>query len=248
MFPPGRGRVATKPASTGPATFTNTTGIVRVSRWRAAVTGEECARITSARSPTNSFAKVRIRSTSPAVQRMSIRMLMPSVQPNSASPRTNAESCAFPAGSFSSNATSTPIRRMRSGCCAGATTGHTAALPKPAMNSRRRILALSRSSGAYRADGCKGTRASEPAIAAPHEAACGPTSDLRFLRQPDRSIRLSCRRRSWSASLEFDPQQTSPLFDHFVGADQQRIRHGQAECLGGLHVDDQIKPSSLLDR
>jgi hypothetical protein len=34
---------------------------------------------------------------------------------------------------------STPIRRIRSGCCALATTGHAAALPSPAMNSRRRI-------------------------------------------------------------------------------------------------------------
>src|SRR6516164_6826951 len=35
---------------------------------------------------------------------------------------------------------STPMRRTRSACCcARATTGHTAALPSPAMNSRRRI-------------------------------------------------------------------------------------------------------------
>jgi hypothetical protein len=45
------------------------------------------------------------------------------------------------------------------GCCARAASGHAvAALPKPAINSRRRILDLSpwiRKS--YRSDGCKGT-------------------------------------------------------------------------------------------
>ena len=39
IFPPGRGRPATKPAPTGSETPTNTIGIVRVSRWSAAVTG-----------------------------------------------------------------------------------------------------------------------------------------------------------------------------------------------------------------
>src|SRR5215813_4077793 len=39
IFPPGRGRLATKPSPTGSDTDANTIGIVRVSRWNAAVTG-----------------------------------------------------------------------------------------------------------------------------------------------------------------------------------------------------------------
>jgi hypothetical protein len=41
--------------------------------------------------------------------------------------------------SLSPNPISTPIRRIRSGCCARPTTGHAAAPPSPAMNVRRRI-------------------------------------------------------------------------------------------------------------
>jgi hypothetical protein len=52
---------------------------------------------------------------------------------------------------------STPIRRTRSGCCARATSGHAAALPIPAMNSRRRIRDLLLIGGAYRAASCKET-------------------------------------------------------------------------------------------
>jgi hypothetical protein len=33
------------------------------------------------------------------------------------------------------------------------------------------------------------------------------------------------------------PQQTASLFDHLVGPDEQRLRHGEAERLGGLEVD-----------
>jgi hypothetical protein len=38
------------------------------------------------------------------------------------------------------------------------------------------------------------------------------------------------------------------LFDHLVGAAEQREREGEAECLGGFHVDDQLDLGGLLDR
>lgn len=37
------------------------------------------------------------------------------------------------------------------------------------------------------------------------------------------------------------------LFDHLVGPAKQRERNGDAECLRGLHVDDQVDLGRLLD-
>jgi hypothetical protein len=37
-------------------------------------------------------------------------------------------------------------------------------------------------------------------------------------------------------------------FNHLVGAQQERLRNGQAECLGGREIDDEIEFGGLLDR
>ena len=37
-------------------------------------------------------------------------------------------------------------------------------------------------------------------------------------------------------------------FDHLVGGDEQRRRHGEAEHLGGLAIDDELELGRLHDR
>src|SRR6516162_10303463 len=49
-------------------------------------------------------------------------------------------------------------------------------------------------------------------------------------------------------NLTHAPQQTPLLFDHFVGAKQDRWRHGKAERLGGLEVHDHLKFRRKLHR
>ena len=55
-LPPGRAILAMKPEPIGSETLTNTIGIARLSRCKAAAIGVECARIASGFSATNSFA------------------------------------------------------------------------------------------------------------------------------------------------------------------------------------------------
>jgi hypothetical protein len=44
------------------------------------------------------------------------------------------------------------------------------------------------------------------------------------------------------------PQQTASLFDHLVGAGEQRGRHCEAKCLRRLEIDDQFELGWLLNR
>jgi len=139
-LPPGCARLATNPAPTGSMTFANTIGALRLACCSAATLALAEARMTSGASPTNSAAYVRLRSASPAGQRVSIRTLRPSVQPNCCSPSRNAASRAWSTGSLPAPPISTPIRRIRSVCCARAASGHvTAAPPSSVMKSRRFI-------------------------------------------------------------------------------------------------------------
>jgi len=39
----------------------------------------------------------------------------------------------------------------------------------------------------------------------------------------------------------------TPSFDHLVGEREQRLRHGEAECIDCLLVDGQLKFDRLLD-
>src|SRR5262245_60102211 len=41
---------------------------------------------------------------------------------------------------------------------------------------------------------------------------------------------------------------TSRLFDHFIGAEQDGLGQFEAECLGGLAIEDELKLRHALDR
>jgi len=41
---------------------------------------------------------------------------------------------------------------------------------------------------------------------------------------------------------------TVVLFNHLVSRDDQRRRHGEAKCLGGLEIDGEKNSRGLLDR
>jgi hypothetical protein len=94
------------------------------------------AKITSGESATNSFTNLRMRSASAAVHRVSIRTLRPSIQPSCCNPCEKARKRGIPSRSSSLvPPISTPIRRIRSVCCARAATGHVAAPLMRVMNS-----------------------------------------------------------------------------------------------------------------
>ena len=69
-LPPGRARLSTKPAPTGSATFTNTTGTVRVACNNGPKAEVPEARMTSGASAANSAAYLRMLAASPAPQRI----------------------------------------------------------------------------------------------------------------------------------------------------------------------------------
>src|SRR5262245_7799346 len=136
-LPPGRARLSTKPPPTGSATCTKTIGTARVACSNGAKVEVPGARRTSGRNASNSAANLRALSALAAPQRKSIVTLRPTVQPNCCRPCKKAALRAWACGSSAGRLTSTPIRRIRSGCCARAATGHTAAPLSSVMKSRR---------------------------------------------------------------------------------------------------------------
>ena len=133
--------LVTIPLPTGSPTCTKTIGIVRVSWSTAAVRGVDSVTIRLGCKSTSSFANLRTKSASELDQRRSSRMLRPSVHPKSCSRLRSAAIRACPSASVSGNDPSTPMRRVPSGCCAPAASGHaTAAPPSATSNSRRAMV------------------------------------------------------------------------------------------------------------
>ena len=183
-LPPGRARLSTKPEPTGSGTFANTIGTVRLACSNGPTVVPPVASMTSGVRATNSAAYLRMSSALPAPQRMSIFTLRPSDQPNCCSPCRKAAILALPCGSSAAKPISTPMRRIRSACCARAATDHAAAPPSRAMNSRRlmRVPILqghrSHSNRDFGSALCDVRLGSEADI-------CSPTADVRFTLNSD---------------------------------------------------------------
>jgi hypothetical protein len=119
---------------------------------------------------------------------------------------------------------STPIRGMRPACCARAASGHAAALPRPAMTSRRRILVSPGFMAAYAQD----SRA--------------PCSEIRCVRRGNRGIRAQ-KMRIFGADRLRPVADEAPISDlpRPGRSENGRVLHRELDLqtlLAGVGVDD----------
>ena len=65
-----------------------------------------------------------------------------------------------------------------------------------------------------------------------------------------KTSKLPLARRGSTGTLLISPFSavSSSLFDHLVGAGEERLGHGKVECLSRGQVDDEIELGRLLDR
>ena len=140
-LPPGRARLSTKPAPSGSVTIANTIGTVRVACNNGPMAAVPIAKMTSGSSAANSTAYLRMLSAFPPAKRVSIRTLRPSVQPNCCSTCRNAAMLASVSGSSAAPPPLiTPMRRIRSACCARAASGQPATAPPSNVTNSRRFI------------------------------------------------------------------------------------------------------------
>src|SRR6516164_954859 len=141
------------------------------------------------------------------------------------------------------------------GCCARAASGHAAAAPpSAASNSRRPMVTVIRPSRARRVEGriarlqCAVFTFKEGRmlVASTSVVSFGFRSGklervnvFRFAPEsgPQRLI-TACRMSAITGCEQ--SQQSSPLFDHLVGAGEQAIRHREAKGLRGFEVDHKL--------
>jgi hypothetical protein len=72
-------------------------------------------------------------------------------------------------------------------------------------------------------------------------------NNVRYASDSDHS-RYESELTLWAISRQYALQQNTMLFDHFVGTLQEWLRDGEAECLGSLEVDDELKLRRVLHR
>jgi hypothetical protein len=137
-FPPGRARLAVKPAPMGSETLTNTTGI-------GAGFSVQCPGNLSAMGQDHVglqgnqlFREYRYLGARGA-KRTSMRRLRSSDHPSFSMSFLNLARRALVSGSSSARPIRMAMCRIRSGCCARATSGHAVAPPRRVMKSRRLI-------------------------------------------------------------------------------------------------------------
>src|SRR5438128_2007536 len=106
------------------------------------------------------------------------------------------------------------MRRARSACCATAALGHTDVAPIPARNSRRLIDCL-------------------PDVFSTVELI------IANVLGPVRSkLGTSESGQTETSARRCAAQQLASLFDHFIGAREQRLWDRDPQRLGGLQIDD----------
>src|SRR5215471_18258696 len=135
-FPPGRGRLMTRPVPIGYPVSAITIGISRVACFAATAVGVNQVTMTSTLRRTSSAASSGSRLICPSADRNSNRMFCPSIYPRSRSPcrnsRQNSSGLILPITSAPTVGTF--------GCCASAASGHAMTVPPTSvMNSRRFI-------------------------------------------------------------------------------------------------------------
>jgi hypothetical protein len=89
-LPPGRARLSTKPAAIGSAIIGNTIGTMRVACSNGPTVEAPWAKMASGASATNSAACLRMSLALLPAHRVSMRTLLPMIQPDCASPCWNA--------------------------------------------------------------------------------------------------------------------------------------------------------------
>ena len=135
-FPPGRLKLATRPAATGSSPTTNTIGMDVVATLAAFAAGGPEATMTSTARRTNSVACAGRRSYWPSAKRYSITTLLPSTNPASFSPRRNAATrCAVWVCDTALRNPTTGV-----GCCARAASGQATAPPPITLMKSRRLM------------------------------------------------------------------------------------------------------------